>query len=93
MDFLHHFFIQNVKFCQKFVHKSDIFSKNHKKTRDDSIDLQLENRLLRQEMNSLNLEISRLIDSQRRTDRELELANQELQRRKRRNISERRRFF
>ena len=39
-------------------------------------------------MNSLNLEISRLIDSQRRTDRELELANQELQRRRKRNMSE-----
>merc|ERR1711937_349727 len=55
---------------------------------NDSIDLQLENRLLRQEMNSLNLEISRLIDTQRKSDRELELANQELQRRRKRNMSE-----
>ena len=59
-----------------------------KSGRDDSIDMQLENRLLRQEMNSLNMEISRLIDSQRRTDRELELANQEWQLRRKRNISE-----
>ena len=65
-----------------------VVGKEERVSRDESIDLQLENRLLRQEMNSLNLEISRLIDIQRKTDRELELANQELQRRKKRNISE-----
>jgi len=65
-----------------------IIGTSEKTAPNDSIDLQLENRLLRQEMNSLNLEISRLIDTQRKSDRELELANQELQRRRKRNMSE-----
>ena len=49
----------------------------------ESINLSLENRLLRQELNNLNLEITRLIDAQRKSDRELELQNQELRRRRR----------
>ena len=50
---------------------------------NESINLSLENRLLRQELNNLNLEITRLIDAQRKSDRELELQNQELLRRRR----------
>ena len=53
------------------------------KPQNESINLQLENRLLRQELNNLNLEITRLIDAQRKSDRELELQNQELMRRRR----------
>ena len=71
-----------------FSGPGSIIGTSEKTAPNDSIDLQLENRLLRQEMNSLNLEISRLIDTQRKSDRELELANQELQRRRKRNMSE-----
>merc|ERR1712131_406620 len=49
----------------------------------DVMDLQLENRLLRQELNGLNMEITRLIDAQKKSDRELELQNQEIMRRRR----------
>lgn len=52
-------------------------------SQSESIDLQLENRLLRQELNALNMEITRLIDTQKKSDRELELQNQELLRRRR----------
>ena len=37
---------------------------------------------MRQELNNLNMEITRLIDAQRKSDRELELQNQELLRRR-----------
>ena len=57
--------------------------------RDEPMDLQLENKLLRQEMNSLNIEISRLMDVQRKTERELTLTNSELQRRRQSEIDER----
>ena len=40
-------------------------------------------RLLRQELNGLNMEITRLIDAQKKSDRELELQNQEIMRRRR----------
>ncbi|CBY14080.1 unnamed protein product, partial [Oikopleura dioica] len=57
--------------------------------KDEPMDLQLENKLLRQEMNSLNIEISRLMDVQRKTERELTLTNSELQRRRQSEIDER----
>ena len=56
--------------------------------RDEPMDLQLENKLLRQEMNSLNMEISRIMDVQRKTERELTLTNSELQRRRQSEIDE-----
>lgn len=40
-------------------------------------------RLLRQELNALNMEVTRLLDAQKKSDRELELQNQEIMRRRR----------
>ena len=45
--------------------------------------VKIKKRLLRQELNGLNMEITRLIDAQKKSDRELELQNQEIMRRRR----------